>query len=66
MLILFQVLYHFAVDSLVLESPVQDNEDLGGDCPVIQVGNVAFQDELKRPNGTNLVLMFAIKTLKQV
>jgi len=34
-LVLFQVLDHFAVDSLVLEGAVQDNEDLGGDCPVV-------------------------------
>ena len=66
MLVLLQILYHFAVDSLVLEGAVQDDEDLGGDGPVVQIGNVALQNELEGADRADLILVLSIETLKQV
>ena len=66
MLILFQVLNHLAVDSLVLQGAMQHNKHFGGNCPVVQVWDVSLQDEFEGTNWTHLVFVFSIQALEQV
>ena len=45
---------------------MQNYEDFGCDAPVVQVGNVAFEDELQGANRANLILMLSIQTFEQI
>lgn len=65
-LIFLKVANYFPVDSLVLQRAVQNNKHLRSDGPVVQVGDVAFKDELKCANGTHLVLVLSIQTFQQI
>ena len=66
MLILFQVLNHLAVDSLVLQGAMQHNKHFRGNCPVVQVRNVSLQDEFEGANWTHLVFVFSVQALEQI
>ena len=50
MLVLLQIFDDLPVDADVLERSVDDDEHLGGDCPVVQVGDVSLKEELKCAN----------------
>jgi hypothetical protein len=65
-LVLLKVPDDFAVDSLVLEGAVQDDEHLGGDGPVVEVRDVALQDELEGADRADLVLVLAVETLQKI
>ena len=66
MLVLLQITDHFPINSFVLEWAMQNDEDFGCNAPVVQVGNVAFEDELQGTNRANLVLMLTIQTFEQI
>lgn len=64
MLFAFQILINLAVHFDVLERTVEHNEHLGVDCPVIQVGDMAFKSKLEGPEWAHLVLMLPIETFQ--
>jgi len=59
-LVFLEVADYFPVDSLILKRAVKHDKDLGRDSPVIEVRNVSLKDELKRANGTHLLLVLAV------
>ena len=65
-LVLFEILDHFAVDSLVLERSVQNDKDLSCDGPVVQVRDMSFKDELEGTDWADLILVFTIQALEHV
>ena len=66
MLIFLQITDHFPINSFVLQGTMQNNEHFGCDAPVVQVGNVTFEDKLQGAYWANLVLMLTIQTFKQI
>ena len=60
----FEVLIDFAVHFNVLEPTVEDDENLGVDGPVVEVADVALEDEFERAEGTNLIFVFAVKAFQ--
>ena len=63
-LVLLEVANHFSVDSLVLQRAVQNDKHFRRDGPIVQVGDVAFQDELESANWTDLVFVFSMQAFK--
>lgn len=47
MLLCFKVLVNLAIHFDVLHSSVENDQNFGVDCPVIQVGDVALKNELQ-------------------
>lgn len=43
---------------------MQHNKNFGCDSPVVQVGNVTFENEFKGANRANLVFMLTIETFE--
>ena len=66
MLILFQIANHFPVHSFVLERAMQNDEDFGRDSPIVQVRDVAFENEFKCADWAYLVLVLSIQTLQKI
>ena len=63
-LVLLEVANHFSVDSLVLQRAVQNDKHFRRDGPIVQVGDVAFQDELESANRTDLVFVLSMQAFK--
>lgn len=66
MLFGLQVFNDLTVDFDILESSVKDDEDLGSDGPIVEVGNVALKDELQRAQSTHMVFVFTVHALEHV
>ena len=66
MLVLLKIFDDLAIDSLVLECSVQDDEHFRCDTPVVQVRDVSFQDELECANRAYLVFVLSIEAFKQI
>ena len=70
MLIFLEIADHLLVDSLVLQGAVQNDKHLGGDGPVVQVGDVALEDEFECADWADCVIfifiMLAIKTFEKI
>ena len=64
-LVLLKVLDDFAVDADVLQGPVDNDEHLHVDGPVVQVRDVPLQDELERADGRDLLFVLAVQTFEQ-
>jgi hypothetical protein len=64
MLFTFEVLIDFAVNFNVLEATMEDNEYFCVDGPVVEVADVALEDEFERAEGTNLIFVFAVKAFQ--
>ena len=66
MLFALQVLVDLAVHLDVLQRAVEHNQHFGVDGPVVQVADVALEDELEGAQRRHLVLVLGIKTLQQI
>ena len=66
MLILFQIPNDFPIHSFVLERAMQNDEDFARDGPIVQVRDVAFENEFKCADWAHLVLMLSIQTLQKI
>ena len=64
MLLRLKVLVDFAVNLDVLQATMENDEDLGVDCPVVQVRDVALEHEFEGGQGRNLVFVLAIEALE--
>lgn len=61
-----QIFDNFPIYLNILESSVQDNENLGCDSPVVQIWNMTLEDELESTLGAYVVSMFSIHALKHI
>ena len=66
MLILFQISNDFPIHSFVLERAMQNDKDFGRDSPIVQVGDVALENEFKCADWAYLVLVFSIQTFQKI
>jgi len=60
----FEVLIDFAVHFNVLEATVEYNKDLGVDGPVIEVADVALENEFEGAEGADLIFVFSIQAFQ--
>ena len=63
-LITFKLFDDFSVNFSVLQSPVQNNEHLGVNRPVIQMFAMPVENELDSTKRAYTILMFPVHALK--
>ena len=45
---------------------MEHNKDLYVNRPIVQIGNMAFENKLKRAKRTDLVFVLSVQTLEQI